>query len=90
MPWLRSIHLIPRSHKLGCINPGHHSGFLTEEQAQEHCDQNEQVYLELQPGDLALLHNHTIHKVLIRAAAFSFVFWASFHRDSALICGSAD
>ena len=61
-----SIHLISRSHKLGCINPDHHSGFLTEDQAREYCDQNQQVCLELQPGDLALLHNHTIHQVRAR------------------------
>lgn len=60
---LSSIHLIPRSHKLGCINPDHHSGFLTEEQAHQHCDPKKEVCLELQPGDIALLHNYTIHQV---------------------------
>jgi phytanoyl-CoA hydroxylase len=56
------IHLIPKSHKLGCVNPSHHSGFLTEQQADQHCDPAEEICLELLPGDIALLHNYTIHK----------------------------
>ena len=28
------IHLIPKSHELGCLNPSHHSGFLTEAMAE--------------------------------------------------------
>jgi len=56
------IHLIPRSHKLGVLNPAHHSGFLTEEQAREHCPEERRIKLELEPGDVALLHNYTLHQ----------------------------
>jgi len=56
------LHIIPKSHKKGLLNPSHHSGFLTPEQAEVHCPLAEEVLLELQPGDVALLHNYTLHK----------------------------
>jgi hypothetical protein len=34
------VKLIPGSHKLGVINPSHHSAFLTEEQTQQHCPED--------------------------------------------------
>ena len=54
-----AVHLIPGSHKLGCINPSHHSGFLTPEQAEQHCPAEKAITLELLPGDVALLHNYS-------------------------------
>ena len=55
------VQIIPGSHKLGLINPDHGSGFLTEEQAAEHCKPEDVVYLELEAGEVALLHNWTLH-----------------------------
>lgn len=55
------VQIIPGSHKLGLINPGHPSGFLTPEQAAEHAPAEKVVHLELKPGETALLHNHVLH-----------------------------
>jgi len=56
------VQVIPGSHKKGVVNKVHHSSFLTEEQVQEHCPESEIVNLELKGGQVALLHNWTIHR----------------------------
>ena len=54
------VQLIPGTqHKL--INPEHSSGFLTKQQAAEICTDDKRVYLELEAGEAALLHNWTLH-----------------------------
>ncbi|MET9020958.1 phytanoyl-CoA dioxygenase family protein [Actinopolymorpha sp. NPDC004070] len=55
------VQVIPGSHKQGLINPEHGSGFLTEEQAKEHCLPEKVHHLELQPGEAVLLHNWLVH-----------------------------
>ncbi len=55
------VEAIPGSHKLGLVNPVHTSGFLSDEQAAEHCTPERTVYLELQPGEAVLLHNWLMH-----------------------------
>jgi ectoine hydroxylase-related dioxygenase (phytanoyl-CoA dioxygenase family) len=55
------VQIVPRSHRAGLINPSHPSGFLTEEQAAEWAPPGREVYVELEPGDVALLHNHLLH-----------------------------
>ncbi len=56
-----AVQFIPGSHKLGLVNPSHNSGFLTEEQAAEHCKRENVKYLELEAGEVALLHNWLLH-----------------------------
>ncbi|MCG3146614.1 MAG: hypothetical protein PCFJNLEI_00047 [Verrucomicrobiae bacterium] len=55
------VQVVPGSHKFGLINPSHSSGFLTKEQAAQHATPDKIVYLELQPGEVALLHNYLLH-----------------------------
>jgi len=55
------VEIIPGSHKLGLVNPSHPSGFLSEELAEEYCPKEKVVYLELEPGEVALLHNWLLH-----------------------------
>lgn len=55
------VQVVPGSHTQGLINPSHLSGFLTPEQAAEHATPDRIVYLELQAGEVALLHNHLLH-----------------------------
>ena len=55
------VRIIPGSHKLGIINPGHGSGFLTAEQAAEQCKEKEAVLVELEAGEVVLLHNWLLH-----------------------------
>lgn len=54
------VQLIPGTHKT-LLNPSHPSGFLTQELAAEYCPENKRVFLELEPGEVALLHNWTLH-----------------------------
>jgi len=56
-----AVQVIPGSHKFGVINPGHGSGFLTEEMAREHCPPEKAITLELEPGEVVLLHNWLMH-----------------------------
>jgi ectoine hydroxylase-related dioxygenase (phytanoyl-CoA dioxygenase family) len=46
---------------LGLVNPSHPSGFLTDELAKDLCPEDKVTYLELQPGEVALLHNWLLH-----------------------------
>ena len=55
------VQIIRGSHHYGLINPEHESGFLTEEQSKNYTIGKEIIYLELKPGDLAILHNHLLH-----------------------------
>lgn len=54
------VQLISGTHKT-LLNPSHPSGFLTQEQAEEHCPESKRVFLELEAGEVALLHNWTLH-----------------------------
>lgn len=54
------VQLAPGSHR-ELLNPEHGSGFLTSEMAQEVAERFDTVYLELQAGEVVLLHNHTLH-----------------------------
>lgn len=54
------VQIIERSHKIGLVNPTHHSGFLTPEQAEIHCKKDiKKVFLN--QGDVVILHNQAIH-----------------------------
>jgi hypothetical protein len=55
------VQIVPGSHKAGVINPSHHSAFLTEEQTAQHVSPDKIVWLELGPGEVALLHNWLLH-----------------------------
>lgn len=55
------VQVIPGSHKHGLINPTHKSGFLTKAQSAAICTEDRIVYLELEPGEVVLLHNYLLH-----------------------------
>jgi hypothetical protein len=56
------VQVIPGSHRNGVVNKAHHSSFLTDEQVGEHCPAAKTVNLELVAGQVALLHNWTLHR----------------------------
>jgi phytanoyl-CoA hydroxylase len=56
------VQVVPGSHRLGLINPDHPSGFVTDAQAAEYAPDEEAVYLELEPGEVVLLHNWLLHR----------------------------
>lgn len=55
------VQVIEGSHRWGLLNPEHGSGFLTEEQANEAAQKNPVVLMELEAGEVALLHNWLLH-----------------------------
>jgi len=55
------VEVIPGSHIQGLVNPSHGSGFLTDEQVEQQVQPEKVVYLELEPGEAALLHNWLLH-----------------------------
>ena len=55
------VQMIPGSHKVGLINPDHHSGFLTPEQAEQWRPEDKRVFLTLEAGEAVLLHNYLLH-----------------------------
>ena len=65
------VQIVPGSHRNGLINPEHLSGFLTKEQALEHCPPEKIVHLELKAGEVVLLHNHLLHASDINRSAQS-------------------
>ena len=61
------VRILPGSHKLGVLNPEHHSAFLTEEHIERHCGAEAEATpgaildLRLAPVEVALIHNWVIH-----------------------------
>lgn len=54
------VYIIPGSHRFGVLNPAHSSGFLSEEMAKEQCE-GKGIPVELEAGEVVLLHNWTLH-----------------------------
>ena len=55
------VQVIDGSHRRGLVNPDHPSGFVAIEQAAELLRESPIEYLELEPGEAVLLHNHLLH-----------------------------
>lgn len=55
------VQIMPKTHTAGVINPNHSSGFLNDELTSEWINRDEVLYLELEPGDIAILHNKLLH-----------------------------
>lgn len=55
------VQIIPGSHRHGLINPTHDSGFLSKAQSAAICTPDRIVYVELEPGEIVLLHNYLLH-----------------------------
>lgn len=54
------VQIVPGSHS-ELLNPEHGSGFLTDEMAAEIADRADTVFLELEAGEVVLLHNWMLH-----------------------------
>jgi phytanoyl-CoA hydroxylase len=54
------VEVIPGSHKLGLLSKQGHT--ITKEQVAKYCGPGKSVFLELQPGECALLHNLLLHR----------------------------
>jgi len=65
------VQVIPGSHRHGLINPTHPSGFLSKAQSAAICTPDRIVYLELEPGEVVLLHNYLLHASDVNRSAQS-------------------
>lgn len=54
------VEVIPGSHRMGLLSSWGHT--ITDEQAVAYCPRDKVEFLELQPGDVALLHNWLLHR----------------------------
>lgn len=54
------VQIVPGSHSQ-LLNPEHGSGFLSDEMAAEIADRSDTVFLELEAGEVVLLHNWMLH-----------------------------
>jgi len=55
------VQVIPKSHRHGLINPTHPSGFLSKAQSAAICTPDRIVHVELEAGEVVLLHNYLLH-----------------------------
>lgn len=55
------VQIIPGSHRFGLINPTHPSGFLSKAQAAAICASDRVEHLELEAGEVVLMHNQVLH-----------------------------
>lgn len=55
------VQLVAGSHKLGLLNPDHPSGFVSPEQAAHYATPDKVIYLALEPGEVAIMHNWLLH-----------------------------
>ena len=65
------VQVIPGSHRHGLINPTHPSGFLNKAQTAAICTPDRVVYLELEAGEVVLLHNYLLHASDVNRSAQS-------------------
>ncbi len=56
------VQVIPGSHRFGIINTKHFSGFLAPEHVEHFCPEDRVVHLELEAGEVVLLHNWLLHR----------------------------
>lgn len=53
------VKVFPRTHKLGLLSKFGHT--LSEDHLAQHCPEEKAVHIELEPGEVAILHNWLIH-----------------------------
>lgn len=84
------VEAIPSSHRTGLVNPDHPSGFLSDEQIKELCTPDKVVYLELEPGEVVLLHNWLLHSSDVNRTATSRRGFSVCYMDARTISRSGE
>jgi hypothetical protein len=84
------VQIIPGSHKLGLLNPGHTSGFLTDELVQQYAPESERMYVELEPGESVLLHNWLLHASDVNTTDISRRAFSVCYMDARTQAGSGE
>lgn len=80
------VQVIPGSHHR-LVNPDHGSGFLTDAQAAEILKTRDPIHLELQPGEVALLHNWLLHASDVNRSSVSRRAFSCCYMDGRTVCG---
>ena len=75
------VQLIAGSHR-SLVNPNHGSGFLEPKHIKEHCENKPITYLELKPGEVALLHNWTLHRSDVNRSQISRRAFSACYMDA--------
>lgn len=65
------VEVIPGSHREGLVNPEDNSGFLSREQIQARVHRDRVEHLELDPGEVILMHNWLLHSSDINRSSTS-------------------
>lgn len=84
------VQIIAGSHKRGVVNPSAYSGFLTKEQTQQHCPIDGVVYLELEAGEVVLLHNYLLHSSDVNRSNVSRRAFSVCYMDANTQCSDDD
>jgi len=79
------VQVIPRSHRHGLINPTHHSGFLSTAQTAAICTEDRIVHVELEPGEVVILHNYLLHASDINRSSQSRRAFSVCYMDAATL-----
>lgn len=79
------VQVIPRSHTHGLINPTHPSGFLSQAQSAAICTEDRIVHVELEPGEVVLLHNYLLHASDINRSSQSRRAFSVCYMDAATL-----
>ena len=62
------VHVIAQSHRF-VVNPFDDSAFLEESQYEQHCPAAREVPLQMEPGEVVLLHNWLIHRSAVNRSS---------------------
>lgn len=79
------VQVIPKSHRYGLINPAHVSGFLSKAQSEAICTPDRIVHIELEPGEVVLLHNYLLHASDVNRSSQSRRAFSVCYMDAATI-----
>ncbi|MFH1566699.1 MAG: phytanoyl-CoA dioxygenase family protein, partial [Gemmatimonadota bacterium] len=81
------VQVIPGSHHR-LVNPEHPSGFLSPEQARKIVARSRTVYLELEVGEVVLLHNWLLHTSEVNRTRQSRRAFSVCYMDAATAAGN--
>lgn len=79
------VQVVPGSHRHGLINPTHPSGFLSKAQSAAICTPDRIVHVELEPGEVVLLHNYLLHASDVNRSAQSRRAFSVCYMDAAIL-----
>ncbi len=84
------VEVIPGSHKFGRINLEHSSGFLSDEQIDQYCNPHPAEYIELEQGEVLLLHNWLLHRSDVNRTNLSRRAFSVCYMDACTVASNGD